>query len=199
MITIIFEDGIDFYFARQRVTEKLGQASTFLPPGVVPYLAPDATALGQIFWYTVEAEPDQPDRLRHGCGRSTSSTSPRSSTPRRAWPRWPSSAARRWSTRSTCDPKHLRAYGITLGELYAAVGQEQHAGRRRRHPEEQRRVHRPRRRLDQGQAATSKTRSSRRSTARRSTSRRWPPCSSARSSAAASTRKTATKSSAAWC
>src|ERR1700751_3688034 len=41
MITIIFDDNIDFYFARQRVTEKLGQANTYLPPGVVPYLAPD--------------------------------------------------------------------------------------------------------------------------------------------------------------
>ena len=60
MITIIFEDGVDFYFARQRVTEKLAQASTFLPPGVVPYLAPDATALGQIFWYTVEPSPQHP-------------------------------------------------------------------------------------------------------------------------------------------
>src|SRR5580692_8303367 len=60
MITIIFEDKIDFYFARQRVTEKLGQASNFLPPGVVPYLAPDATALGQVFWYTVEASPSNP-------------------------------------------------------------------------------------------------------------------------------------------
>src|SRR5688572_4155946 len=47
MITIIFEDHVDFYFARQRVTEKLAQANTFLPAGVVPYLAPDATALGQ--------------------------------------------------------------------------------------------------------------------------------------------------------
>src|SRR5256886_6413879 len=54
MISIIFEDGVDFYFARQRVLEKLTLASTFLPQGVVPYLAPDATALGQVFWYTVE-------------------------------------------------------------------------------------------------------------------------------------------------
>src|SRR5213595_3893506 len=54
MITIIFEERIDFYFARQRVTEKLAQANTFLTAGVTPYLAPDATALGQIFWYTVE-------------------------------------------------------------------------------------------------------------------------------------------------
>src|SRR5712675_2446830 len=60
MITIIFEDGIDFYFARQRVTEKLAVANTFLPAGVVPYLAPDATALGQVFWYTVEASPQHP-------------------------------------------------------------------------------------------------------------------------------------------
>ena len=54
MITIIFQDSIDFYFARQRVTEKLGQAGSFLPSGVTPYLAPDATSLGQVFWYTVE-------------------------------------------------------------------------------------------------------------------------------------------------
>src|SRR5258708_8333219 len=60
MITIIFEDNVDFYFARQRVTEKLGQANAYLPPGGVPYLAPDATALGQIFWYTVEGSPSDP-------------------------------------------------------------------------------------------------------------------------------------------
>src|SRR5262249_15961295 len=60
MITIIFNDNIDFYFARQRVTEKLAEAGTFLPAGVLPYLAPDATALGQIFWYTVEPSPEHP-------------------------------------------------------------------------------------------------------------------------------------------
>src|SRR5216683_3888889 len=60
MITIIFEDSIDFYFARQRVLEKLGQVGADMPAGVVPYMAPDATALGQIFWYTVEPSPSQP-------------------------------------------------------------------------------------------------------------------------------------------
>ena len=63
MITIIFQDKIDFYFARQRVTEKLSQAGSFLPPGVVPYLAPDATALGQIFWYTVEVGAAANDKV----------------------------------------------------------------------------------------------------------------------------------------
>src|SRR5215467_11228480 len=60
MITIIFNENIDFYFARQRVTERLDQAATYLPANVVPYLAPDATALGQVFWYTVEASPSNP-------------------------------------------------------------------------------------------------------------------------------------------
>src|SRR5438094_3125440 len=63
MITIIFEDSVSFYFARQRVLERLTLASTFLPPGVVPYLAPDATALGQIFWYTLEGGNLDPGRL----------------------------------------------------------------------------------------------------------------------------------------
>src|SRR5213595_2292343 len=63
MITIIFEDNVDFYFARQRVLEKLTLANTFLPQGVTPYLAADATALGQIFWYTVEGGGLDPGRL----------------------------------------------------------------------------------------------------------------------------------------
>ena len=66
MITIIFQDDIDFYFARQRVTEKLGQAASFLPSGVTPYLAPDATALGQVFWYTVEVRGEEGKKWRGG-------------------------------------------------------------------------------------------------------------------------------------
>src|SRR5438067_3546647 len=69
MITLIFEDGVDYYFARQRVLEKLDEVrgSTLLPAGVVPRLAADATALGQVFWYTVEPSPAaqmDPARLR---------------------------------------------------------------------------------------------------------------------------------------
>ena len=64
MITIIFDEATDYYFARQRVLEKLSIASTFLPPGVIPYLAPDATAVGQIFWYTVEGDGRDLSELR---------------------------------------------------------------------------------------------------------------------------------------
>ena len=60
MITLIFDDNTDFYFARQRVTERLAEAASYLPKGVTSYLAPDATALGQIFWYTVEPSKEHP-------------------------------------------------------------------------------------------------------------------------------------------
>jgi Cu(I)/Ag(I) efflux system membrane protein CusA/SilA len=54
-IYIIFKDNIEFYWSRSRILEKLNslQAGT-LPTGVQPSLGPDATALGQIFWYTLE-------------------------------------------------------------------------------------------------------------------------------------------------
>src|SRR5687767_416347 len=63
MINIIFEDNIDVYFARTRVLERLNLASSFLPAGVVPTLGPDATGVGQVFWYTVEG-PYDPGTLR---------------------------------------------------------------------------------------------------------------------------------------
>jgi copper/silver efflux system protein len=54
-VYIIFNDGIDFYWSRSRILEKLNSlpAGT-LPAEVQPTLGPDATALGQIFWYTLE-------------------------------------------------------------------------------------------------------------------------------------------------
>ena len=54
-IYVIFEDDIDFYWSRSRVLEKLSSLPTdTLPEGVAPTLGPDATALGQVFWYTLE-------------------------------------------------------------------------------------------------------------------------------------------------
>lgn len=54
-IYIIFDDDIEFYWSRSRVLEKLSSLPPgTLPQGVQPALGPDATALGQIFWYTLE-------------------------------------------------------------------------------------------------------------------------------------------------
>lgn len=117
MINIIFDDDVDFYFACERVLERLSIAGTFLPQGVAAYLAPDATALGQIFWYTVEGEGYDLGRLR---------------------------AVQDWFVRYQLysvdgvaevasvggfpieyqvdvDPDKLRAHNVTLGELYSAV------------------------------------------------------------------------------
>ena len=54
MINVIFEDGVDLYFARSRVLERLQLLAKALPAGVVPTLGPDATGVGHVFWYTVE-------------------------------------------------------------------------------------------------------------------------------------------------
>ncbi|MHC1690003.1 MAG: efflux RND transporter permease subunit [Bacteroidales bacterium] len=54
-IYIIFKDDVEFYWSRSRILEKLNSLpSGILPAGVTPTLGPDATALGQIFWYTLE-------------------------------------------------------------------------------------------------------------------------------------------------
>ena len=123
MINIIFDDNIDFYFARERVLERLSIGKTFLPEGVTPYLAPDATALGQIFWYTVEGDDIDPGRLR---------------------------AIQDWFVRYQLysvpgvaevasvggfpieyqidvDPNKLRAYRVSLGELYSAISRSNSA------------------------------------------------------------------------
>src|SRR5215470_10449033 len=120
MITIIFDDNVDFYFARQRVTEKLSQANTFLPAGVVPYLAPDATALGQIYWYTVEpdlAHPIDPGKLwalnkfyiapQLNSAPGVADVAVVGGTP--------------LEYQIDVRPEDLRAYGITLGEVLSAV------------------------------------------------------------------------------
>jgi Cu(I)/Ag(I) efflux system membrane protein CusA/SilA len=54
MINVIFEDGVDLYFARSRVLERLNLLAKALPAGVVPTLGPDATGVGHVLWYTVE-------------------------------------------------------------------------------------------------------------------------------------------------
>ncbi|HUQ71666.1 MAG TPA: efflux RND transporter permease subunit, partial [Planctomycetaceae bacterium] len=96
------------------------QASTYLPTGVVPYLAPDATALGQIFWYTVEtgaANPVDPQRLwainkfyiapQLNAARGVADVATVGGMP--------------MEYQVDVRPESLRAFGITLGDLYNAI------------------------------------------------------------------------------
>ncbi len=57
-VTVVFKDGTDLYFARQRVAERLQQVKSQLPAGLEPEMGPIATGMGEIFMYTVEARPD---------------------------------------------------------------------------------------------------------------------------------------------
>jgi Cu/Ag efflux pump CusA len=117
MITIIFEDNVGFYFARERVLEKLTLASTFLPPGIVPYLAADSTALGQIFWYTLEGGKLDPGRMwalqKYFVGPELNSV------PGVAEVGQVGGLPKEYQI--DVDPNALRAYGVTLGELHDAV------------------------------------------------------------------------------
>jgi len=56
-VTVVFEEGTDIYFARQQVSERMTAARGDLPPGIEPSLGPIATGLGEIFMFTVNAEP----------------------------------------------------------------------------------------------------------------------------------------------
>jgi len=123
MIIIIFDEATDFYFARTRVLERLSIASTFLPPGVTPYLAPDATALGQIFWYTVEGDGRDLSELR-----SIQDWYVRyqlNSVPGVAEVASVGGAPKEYQI--DLDPNKLRAYGISLGEVYSAVARSNSA------------------------------------------------------------------------
>jgi Cu(I)/Ag(I) efflux system membrane protein CusA/SilA len=128
MITLIFEDGVDYYFARQRVLEKLDEVrgSTLLPQGVAPRLAADATALGQIFWYTVEPSPNHPvDTARLwalnryyiipqlNSARGVSEVATVGGAP--------------LEYQIDVKPEALRAYGVTLADVYAAVARSNYA------------------------------------------------------------------------
>ncbi len=56
MINVIFEDSIELYWARTRMLERLDLIKARLPEGVTPTLGPDASGVGQIFWYTIEGK-----------------------------------------------------------------------------------------------------------------------------------------------
>jgi len=59
-IYVIFEEDVEYYWSRSRILEKINALpENLLPDGVQPRLGPDATALGQVFWYTLEVQDEQ--------------------------------------------------------------------------------------------------------------------------------------------
>ena len=98
-IYIIFDDDIEFYWSRSRILEKLNSLPPgTLPEGVQPTLGPDATALGQIYWYTLEGRDPKTGKptgagTPRSCVRYRISTSSTPYPPPRGYPRLPRRAA----------------------------------------------------------------------------------------------------------
>ncbi len=125
-VTVAFKDGTDLYFARQQVAERLQTIASRLPPGIEPEMGPAATGLGEIYMYTVDAEP----------GASNPDGTPVTPTDLRLVQDWvvrpqllrvPGIAeinsiggyAKQFLIQP--DPAKLLAYGVTLAELGETV------------------------------------------------------------------------------
>ena len=125
-IYIIFKEGVEFYWSRSRVLEKLNSLSAgTLPEGVQPTLGPDATALGQVFWYTLEGrDPD---------GQPVGGWDLHELRSTQDWyVRYALQAAEGISEVASIggfvqeyqidvDPDAMRAFGVTLEEIFQAV------------------------------------------------------------------------------
>ena len=125
-MTVAFKDGTDIYFARQLVNERLQGARSQLPEGIDPELGPISTGLGEIFLYTVDAQPGAhkadgtaytPEDLRtlqdwviRPQLRSTPGVTEVNSI---------GGYERQFHV--TPRPERLSAYGLTMGEVIAAL------------------------------------------------------------------------------
>ncbi|WP_243312369.1 efflux RND transporter permease subunit [Fundidesulfovibrio agrisoli] len=125
-VYVVFEEGVDFYFARARILEKLASLPPgLLPTGVAPRLGPDATALGQVFWYTLDGL-DTAGRFVGGFETSELRTL-QDYYLRYALLAVPGVAeaasiggfVREYQ--AELDPQLLKAYGVSLEEVAAAV------------------------------------------------------------------------------
>ncbi|MHB9009302.1 MAG: efflux RND transporter permease subunit [Limisphaerales bacterium] len=139
-IYIIFHEKAEFYWTRSRILEKLNSLpSGLLPAGVQPQLGPDATALGQVLWYTLEG------RTVAGTNVAASASSPaRPSSPSGGWDPQELRTVQDWYVRYALqgvegvaevasiggfvkeyqidvNPDALRTYQLTLADVFAAV------------------------------------------------------------------------------
>ncbi len=125
-IYVIFEEDIEFYWSRSRILEKLNSLpANTLPPGVRPALGPDATALGQIFWYTLEGRDPE--------GNPTGGWDLHELRSIQDWyVRYALMSAKGVSEVASIggfvqeyqvdvDPDAMRAYNVTLEEVFSAV------------------------------------------------------------------------------
>src|SRR5262249_16181394 len=66
LVTAVFSDGTNIYFARQQINERLLEIRSSLPPGTAPRIGPVSTGLGEIYMWTVEYAPRPSAKARDG-------------------------------------------------------------------------------------------------------------------------------------
>ncbi len=125
LITVLFEDAIDNYFARTRVLERLNQITGSLPAGVVPQLGPDASGLGWVYQYYLEVDPALAPEGGYDLGRLRSIQDwliryPLQSIPGVAEVASIGGFVRQYQIE--VSSAKLRAVGISLGRVLEAVG-----------------------------------------------------------------------------
>ena len=126
-IYIIFDDNVEFYWSRTRILEKLNSLpSGTLPADVTPALGPDATALGQIYWYTLEGRNPK-------TGKPTGGWDPQElRTIQDFYVRYGLTSAKGVSEVASIggfvkeyqvdiDPNAMKAYGVTVAQIMSAV------------------------------------------------------------------------------
>jgi cobalt-zinc-cadmium resistance protein CzcA len=125
-VTVVFQDGTDIYFARQRVNERLQEVKSQLPPGVSPAMGPVSTGLGEIYLYNVMAD----SQARKPDGTPYTPTDLRSIQDWIIRPQLRQVAgvsevnsiggnAKQYQVAP--DPARLLAYGVTLSDLIEAL------------------------------------------------------------------------------
>ena len=166
MINIIFEDKVDFYFARERVLERLSIASHVSCRRAWRRIWPRTPPR----WGRSSGTPSKAKaRTWGGCGRFRTGTCAISFTACPAWPKWPRSADFPIEYQIDIDPNKLRAYNVTLGEIYSAVARSNSSVGGRIMQKGELRVSGPQHRLDSIAGRRRRRSSSSRTAARRFT------------------------------
>jgi cobalt-zinc-cadmium resistance protein CzcA len=117
IVTVVFDDGVPVYFARQLVTERLNDARERLPAGVAPVLGPVATAFGEIYQYliTSPAADTMETKAVHDWDVRTRLRSIHGVSEVNSW----GGLTRQYEV--IANPRQLERYGLTLRQLFEAI------------------------------------------------------------------------------